>query len=107
MEVIVFISFDTAIDIEVDRHQHAERLILKFDFNLLGLCVMVEQLHPFSDQSHRALKQPTVEGDTAVFVDLSASHFAKVVVQVIRSGSQTLQVGRKAFKGALLGAVFL
>jgi len=68
---------------------------------------MVEQLHPFSDQSHRALKQPTVEGDTAVFVDLSASHFAKVVVQVIRSGSQTLQVGRKAFKGALLGAVFL
>jgi hypothetical protein len=67
---------------------------------------MVEQLHPFSDQSHWALKQPTVEGDTAVFVDLSASHFAKVVVQVIRNGSQTLQVGRKAFKGALAGRCF-
>ena len=104
MRVVVFISFDPAIDIEVDRHQHAERLILIFDFNLFGLTVMVEQFDAFSDQSHRAFIQPSVEGDAAVFVDLSSGHFAKVVVQVIRSGSQTLQVGRKAFKGALLGA---
>ena len=104
MGVVVFISFDTAIDIEVDRHQHAERLILIFDFNLLGLTVMVEQFYSFSDQGDWALKQPSVEGNCAVFVDLSASHFAKVVVEVIWSGSQTLQVGRKAFKGALLGA---
>jgi len=103
LRVVVFISFDPAIDIEVDRHQHAERLILIFDFNLLGVTVMVEQFHAFSDQSYRALKQPSVEGDCAVFVDLSASHFAKVVVQVIRSPPQTLQVGRKAFNGALLG----
>ena len=65
---------------------------------------MVEQFHPFSDQSYRSLKQSSVEGDCAVFVDLSASHFAKIVVEVIRGGPQTLQVGRKAFNGALLGA---
>ncbi len=71
MRVVVFISFDPAIDIEVDGHQHAERLILIFDFNLFGLTVMVEQFHAFSDQSHRAFIQPSVEGDAAVFVDLS------------------------------------
>jgi hypothetical protein len=107
LRVIVFISFDPAINIKVDRHQHAERLILIFDFNLFGLTQMVKQFHPFSDQSYRALKQPSVEGDTAVFVDLSAGHFAKVVMQVIGSGSQTLQVGRKALNGSLLcAAVF-
>jgi hypothetical protein len=105
--VVVFISFDTAIDIEVDGYQHAERLILIFDFNLFGLTVMVEQFYSFSDQGDWSLKQPSVEGDCAVFVDLSASHFAKVVVEVIWSGPQTVQVGRKALKGALPGAAVL
>ena len=107
MRVVVFISFDPAIDIEVDRHEHAERLILIFDFNLFGLTLMVEQFHAFSDQSHRGFVQPSVEGDAAVLVNLSAGHLAKVVMQVIRSRSETLQVGRKAFYGRLLGtAVF-
>jgi hypothetical protein len=102
--IIVFISFDPAIDIEVDRYQHAEGLILIFDFNLLVLTVMVEQFHPFCDQSHRGFIQPSVESDAAVFVNLSAGHYAKVVMQVIRSRSEALQVGRKAFNGGLLGA---
>ena len=104
LRVIVFIAFDTAINIKVDRHQHAEGLILIFDFNLLGLTLMVKQFHAFSDQSYRALKQPSVEGDTAVFVDLSAGHFAKIVIQVTRSGSEALQIGRKTFNGSLPGA---
>ena len=103
MGVVVFISFDAAIDIEVDRGQHAKRLVLIFDLHLIGLAWMVEQFHPFSDQSHRALIQVPVEGDGAVFVDLSSGHFTKVVVQIIGSGSEAVQLGREALKGALFG----
>lgn len=93
MGIIVFISFDAAIDMQVDRNQHTERLILIFDFNLLGLTLVVEQLDTFSNQRHRGFIKPSVEGDAAVFIDLSAGYLAKVVMQVrgaiTRCGEET------------------
>jgi len=101
--IVVFVSFDAAIDIEVDGGKHAKRLVLIFDLHLIGLAWMIEQFHPFSDQRHRTLIQVSVEGDGAVFVDLSQGQLTKVVVQVIWSLSQTVQVGREALKGVLFG----
>ena len=108
MGVIVFIAFDTAIDIEVDRYQHAERLILIFDFNLLGLTLMVEQFHPFSDQSYRAFIQPSVESDAAVFVDLVDSgreHLTVAVVVGSREDSVLVEEVAVAVEAADLAAV--
>ena len=107
LRVVVLISLDTAIDMQLHRSGHAVGALFENDLHLVGTMIVIEQFDLMTDQSDRCFEQLTVEGKRTVFGDLSANPLSEVTGKVVRSRSQALHVVGKPGKWRLAGgAVF-
>ena len=79
LSLIVFVSFDSAIDLKIDRCKVSVAFLLPADLDPLRAVPMVKQIHPLSDELHRRFEQISIQGQGPVFGYPSAGNHAKMV----------------------------
>ena len=79
LRLIVFVSFDLAIDLKIDRCKISVAFLLKAYLNALRAVLVVKQIHPFSDELDRCFEQISIQGEGPVFGHPSAGNHAKMI----------------------------
>ena len=104
---MVLIAFNAAIDVQLDRSDHAVGSLFKDDLHLVRAMRVIKQFDLSADQGHRCLEQLPVNRDRAVFGDFSPDPLSEVIGQVVRRRSQAFQVVGKPGKWCLTGTPML
>jgi len=79
LSLIVLVSFDSAIDLKIDRCKESVAFLLPADLDPFRAVPMVKQVHPLSDELHRCLEQISIQGEGPVFGYPSTGNNAKMV----------------------------
>jgi len=107
LRLAVLVTFDAAVDMQLNRSCHAIGALFKNDLHLLGTMHMIKQFDLLTNQSHRCFEQLPVQGDRAVFGDPSPDPLPEVIGQVIGGGAQALQVVGESGQRRLAGGAVL
>ena len=79
LSLIVFVSFDSAIDLKVDRCKESVTFLLPADLDPFRAVPMVKQIHPMSDELHRCFEQISIQGEGPVLGHPSTGNDAKML----------------------------
>ena len=79
LSLIVFVSFDSAIDREIDRCEVSVTFLLPADLNPFRAVPMVKQIHPLSDELYRCFEQISIQGEGPVLGHPSTGNYAKML----------------------------
>src|SRR5208283_1716153 len=101
LQVVVPVSLCPAVRGQIDGNEESIGLSLEEDFRLLRLFGMEQEGHLFPYQGNGSLKDLSVQADGPVFGHLSPCGLAKMVLEIVRSGSETLHLRGKSGKGSL------
>jgi hypothetical protein len=82
----LFISFDPAVDMEVDGGKPAIRFLIVKDLYAVRLGLLVAYKDLLADERHRGLVESAVEADGSVFGHFAPGRLAEIIVQVFRGG---------------------
>ena len=74
------------------------------DLDPLGLVFVEEQAELFADIFCRSLKEPTVDGNSAIFVDPPPDLFAEMVLKIRWCGTGQFDMLGEPVEGTLPGA---
>jgi hypothetical protein len=74
---LIGLSFDLAVNLQIDRHEKAVGFSLEDDFDLVRFVGVQEQADLFADQPGRRLKDSAFNGDGAVLVTLLRTSLRK------------------------------
>lgn len=105
--IAIFIPFNPAIDMQIDRPNKAIGFLLVFDFDLIRIIRVIQQFHLKADQGHGRFIQFSVKGNRAIFGNTPPDALAEVIFKIRRCHSKALHLCGKAFERCLAGsAVF-
>ena len=79
LSLIVFVSFDSTIDLKIDRCKVSVAFLLPADLDPFRAVPMVKQIHPLSDELHRGFEQISIQGEGSVFGHSSTSNHSKMI----------------------------
>ena len=97
--VPVFVPFDLAIDLKVDRNQISVAFLLPSDLNTVRTIFVVKQIHPLADEFYRRFEQFSIESEGSVLGYPSPGNHTKMIFQVIRTSPEAFHSRDKPIKG--------
>ena len=95
----VFVSFDLAIDLKIDRSQISVAFLLPSDLNTSRTVFVVKQIHPLSDEFYRGFEQVPIQCEGSVLGHPSPGNHAKMIFQIIRRSPEAFHSRDKPIKG--------
>lgn len=79
LRLIVFVSPNPAVDVEIHRCKVSVAFLPPADLNVLRAVPMVKQIHPVSDELNRRLEKISIQGEGPVFGHRSAGNHAEMI----------------------------
>src|SRR5208283_1542628 len=93
----VFAPLDTAVDVNIQHNSESISFTVMHYLHPHWVVLMVQQIYPLANESHRSFIQTATESYGSVFGHCAHCHFPKVVLNIFWSWSYTIDVTGKPF----------
>ena len=97
------VATDPVVDVDVKRHQEAMGSIFDQDLYPVRIMLMVKKGCELADKADRRFEEAAVERDRSVLVYPAGGAFSEVVLHVLGSFPDEMDVFEVAFKRSLFG----